>query len=136
MKPNALREFSEIIKILNRLKFKFVGLDNYAGGDQTLSYAKDGIQIDITTPEGTIVRARHGVCRPGRGMALGVGRSALGGERGALAVGLVWPGAQDRPSWVHASEGRATAQRESSESGRTFDNASCKEHYLARALLA
>jgi hypothetical protein len=45
------RELSEIIKVLNKLKFKFVGLDEYVGGDQTLSYAKDGIQIDITTPE-------------------------------------------------------------------------------------
>jgi hypothetical protein len=45
------RELSEIIKVLNKLKFKFVGLDNYAGGDQVISYAKDGVQIDITTPE-------------------------------------------------------------------------------------
>jgi hypothetical protein len=44
------RELSEIIKLLNKLKFKFVGLDDYAGGDQVISYAKDGIQIDITTP--------------------------------------------------------------------------------------
>jgi hypothetical protein len=43
-------ELSEIINVLNKLKFKFVGLDNYAGGDQVLSYAKDGIQIDITAP--------------------------------------------------------------------------------------
>jgi hypothetical protein len=45
------RELSDIIKLLNKLKFKFAGLDYYAGGDQTLSYAKDGVQIDITTPE-------------------------------------------------------------------------------------
>ena len=44
------RELSEIINVLNKLKFKFVGLDNYAGGDQVLSYAKDEIQIDITVP--------------------------------------------------------------------------------------
>ena len=44
------RELSEIITVLNKLKFKFVGLDNYAGGDQIISYAKDGIQIDITAP--------------------------------------------------------------------------------------
>jgi hypothetical protein len=47
---NMRRELSEIITVLNKLKFKFVGLDNYAGGDQTISYAKNGIQIDITTP--------------------------------------------------------------------------------------
>jgi hypothetical protein len=35
------RELSAIIKLLNKLKFKFVGLDYYAGGDQVLSYAKD-----------------------------------------------------------------------------------------------
>jgi hypothetical protein len=51
MEPNARRELSDIIKVLNKLKFKFVGLDNYAGGDQVISYAKDGVQIDITTPE-------------------------------------------------------------------------------------
>ena len=44
------RELSEIIKLLNKLKFKFVGLDDYAGGDQILSYAKDGVQIYITAP--------------------------------------------------------------------------------------
>ena len=44
------RELSEIITVLNKLKFKFVGLDNYAGDDQIISYAKDGIQIDITVP--------------------------------------------------------------------------------------
>ena len=44
------RELSTIIKLLNKLKFKFVGLDYYASGDQVLSYAKDGIQIDITAP--------------------------------------------------------------------------------------
>lgn len=43
-------ELSEIISVLNKLKFKFVGLDNYAGGDQVISYAKDGIQIDMTVP--------------------------------------------------------------------------------------
>ena len=43
-------ELSEIINVLNKLKFKFVGLNNYAGGDQVLSYAKDGMQIDITAP--------------------------------------------------------------------------------------
>jgi hypothetical protein len=51
MKTNVRRELSEIIKVLNKLKFRFVGLDYYAGGDHVLSYAKDGIQIDITTPE-------------------------------------------------------------------------------------
>jgi hypothetical protein len=51
MEPNARLELSDIIKVLNKLKFKFVGLDNYAGGDQVISYAKDGVQIDITTPE-------------------------------------------------------------------------------------
>jgi hypothetical protein len=50
MTTSARRELSEIIMILNKLKFKFVGLDTYAGGDQILSYAKDGIQIDITAP--------------------------------------------------------------------------------------
>jgi hypothetical protein len=44
------RELSEFIKLLNKLKFKFVGLDYYAGGDEIISYAKDGIQIDITVP--------------------------------------------------------------------------------------
>ena len=44
------RELSKIIKLLNGLKFKFAGLDYYAGGDQVISYAKDGIQIDITVP--------------------------------------------------------------------------------------
>ena len=47
---NMRRELSEIITVLNKLKFKFVGLDNYAGGDQIISYAKNGIQIDITAP--------------------------------------------------------------------------------------
>jgi hypothetical protein len=42
------RELSDIIKLLNKLKFNFVGFDEYAGGDQMLSYAKDGIQIDMT----------------------------------------------------------------------------------------
>jgi hypothetical protein len=51
MEPNTRLELSDIIKVLNKLKFKFVGLDNYAGGDQVISYAKDGVQIDITTPE-------------------------------------------------------------------------------------
>jgi hypothetical protein len=51
MKTNVRQELSEVIKVLNKLKFKFVGLDDYAGGDQVISYAKDGIQIDITTPE-------------------------------------------------------------------------------------
>ena len=45
-----MQELSEIINVLNKFKFKFVGLDNYASGDQILSYAKDGIQIDITAP--------------------------------------------------------------------------------------
>jgi hypothetical protein len=49
-RTNMRRELSEIITVLNKLKFKFVGLDNYAGGDQIISYAKDGIQIDITVP--------------------------------------------------------------------------------------
>ena len=40
-----MRELSEIISVLNKLRFKFVGLDTYAGGDQTLSYAKDGIKL-------------------------------------------------------------------------------------------
>ena len=35
---------------VEQIEFKFVGLDNYADGDQVLSYAKDGIQIDITAP--------------------------------------------------------------------------------------
>ena len=47
---NMRRELSEIITVLNKLKFKFVGLDNYAGGDQIISYAKNEIQIDITAP--------------------------------------------------------------------------------------
>jgi hypothetical protein len=51
MEPNTRLELSDLIKVLNKLKFKFVGLDNYAGGDQVISYAKDGVQIDITTPE-------------------------------------------------------------------------------------
>jgi hypothetical protein len=50
METDVRRELSEIIKVLNNLKFKFVGLDEYVGGDQTLSYAKDGIQIDISVP--------------------------------------------------------------------------------------
>jgi hypothetical protein len=49
MKTSTRRELSEIIKVLNKLKFNFVGFDEYVGGDQMLSYAKDGIQIDITT---------------------------------------------------------------------------------------
>jgi hypothetical protein len=49
-RTNMRRELSEIITVLNKLKFKFVGLDNYAGSDQIISYAKDGIQIDITVP--------------------------------------------------------------------------------------
>ena len=47
---NMRRDLSEIITVLNKLKFKFVGLDNYAGGDQIISYAKEEIQIDITAP--------------------------------------------------------------------------------------
>ena len=35
---------------VKQLKFKFVGLDYYVGGDQVISYAKDGIQIDISLP--------------------------------------------------------------------------------------
>ena len=57
MDETHMRELSEIISVLNKLKFKFVGLDTYAGGDQTLSYAKDGIQIDITAP---VIDARSG----------------------------------------------------------------------------